>query len=158
MSSVNITEYMKKPECKYGVIFDGYPRYPRTLDNLIEFHNILNENKHNIDGIIEFKVDINKLVERVEGRLMHISSGRSYHVKYNPPKVAGIDDITGEVLVQRSNDNRESMYKRYNEYNDQTNPVINYYKENYNKKLLTISADKSIDDVFNEIKSFIYKL
>ena len=90
-----------------------------------------------IDRVIEFKVDDEILIERVEGRRIHAASGRSYHVKFNPPKVDGVDDITGEPLMQRKDDNAEVLKKRMGAYHGQTAPILDYYRQ---KNLL-----KSID-------------
>ena len=106
LKMLDLSGFMKKPECKYGVIFDGYPR---TLENVTDFHNIFNHEHHKVDGIIEFKVDISQLIERVSGRRIHQESGRSYHIKFNPPKKEGLDDITGEPLIQRKDDNEETI-------------------------------------------------
>jgi adenylate kinase len=82
-----------------------------------------------INKVIEFKVDEDILVERIEGRRIHTASGRSYHLKYNPPRVEGLDDITGEPLIQRKDDNVEALKKRMTAYNEQTSPILEYYRK-----------------------------
>jgi len=82
--------------------------------------------KH-IDRVLEFKVNDDILVERIEGRRVHPASGRSYHTKFNPPKVEGKDDITGEPLIQRKDDNAEVLRKRMAAYHGQTAPILEYY-------------------------------
>ena len=81
-----------------------------------------------IDKALEFKVDDDILIERIEGRRVHPPSGRSYHVKFNPPKVEGVDDITGEPLIQRKDDNAEVLKKRMGAYHNQTAPILDYYR------------------------------
>jgi adenylate kinase len=81
-----------------------------------------------IDRVLEFKVNDDILIERVEGRRIHVASGRSYHVKFNPPKVADVDDITGEPLIQRKDDNAEVLKKRMTAYHGQTAPILEYYR------------------------------
>ena len=82
----------------------------------------------NIDRVLDFKVNEEVLIERIEGRRIHQASGRSYHVTFNPPKVEGIDDVTGEPLMQRKDDTREALTKRMASYNTQTTPVLEYYQ------------------------------
>jgi len=95
------------------------------------------------------------LVERVEGRRVHVASGRAYHVKFNPPKEEGKDDITGEPLIQRKDDNAEVLRKRMQAYNSSTAPILNYYAQ---KNILqTIDAMQSIKDVNHQIDSSIYR-
>jgi len=81
-----------------------------------------------IDRVLEFKVDDGILVERIEGRRIHAASGRSYHTKFNPPKVDGVDDVTGEPLMQRKDDTKEALEKRMSSYHSQTAPILDYYK------------------------------
>ena len=86
------------------------------------------ESGKKIDKVIEFKVDDEILIERIEGRRIHKPSGRSYHVKFNPPKVDGKDDVTGEDLIQRPDDNAEALKSRMKAYHEQTSPILDYYK------------------------------
>ena len=92
-----------------------------------------------IDLVIDFNIDRSVLLERIEGRRIHKPSGRSYHIKFNPPKVEGKDDVTGEALIQRPDDNAESFNKRYDEYLAKTTPITDHYKKL--KTLVTINAD-----------------
>merc|ERR1711935_903562 len=91
-----------------------------------------------IDKVIEFAVDDEVLIERIEGRRIHKNSGRSYHVKFNPPKVEGIDDITGEPLMQRKDDNKEALATRMTAYHGQTAPILDFYKAQ--NKLFSVNA------------------
>jgi adenylate kinase len=95
------------------------------------------------------------LVERISGRRVHIPSGRSYHVKFNPPKVSGVDDVTGEPLTHRKDDTEEALRTRLKAYNTQTVPILSYYR---NKGLLTtVNADQAIDAVWRDISGSLQK-
>lgn len=107
-------ENMNTPECERGMLLDGFPRTTTQAEKL---DAMFKEQGKTIDKVIEFKVDEEVLAERIEGRRIHKPSGRSYHVKFNPPKVEGIDDITGEKLIHRPDDTREALSKRMVSYN-----------------------------------------
>lgn len=92
-----------------------------------------------VSKVIQFKLDDSVLVERIEGRRIHKASGRSYHIKFNPPKVAGKDDVTGEDLIQRADDNADALKKRLSEYHEKTNPVAAHYAKQ--GTLAVIKAD-----------------
>lgn len=104
---------MNQPECERGMLLDGFPRTTVQAEKL---DAMFKQSGKSIDKVVEFKVDENVLAERIEGRRIHKASGRSYHVKFNPPKVEGKDDITGEPLYQRPDDNREALGKRMSAY------------------------------------------
>jgi len=112
-----INENLDKPECEQSVILDGFPR---TVEQAQKLDKMFGARKINIDKVLEFKVDEEKLVQRIEGRRIHQASGRSYHIVNNPPKVEGKDDITGEPLMQRKDDNRDALKKRMGDYNKKT--------------------------------------
>ncbi len=106
---------LDQPECERGVLLDGFPRtdvQAEKLDKMFKNKGL------KIDKAIEFKVNDDVLIERIEGRRVHPPSGRSYHMKFNPPKVAGKDDITGEPLIQRKDDNAEVLKKRMHAYHN----------------------------------------
>lgn len=90
---------------------------------------MLENKKQSLDTVVELAIDDNLLVSRITGRLIHVASGRSYHKEFAPPKVPMKDDITGEPLVQRSDDNAEALQKRLVAYHKQTVPVVDYYKK-----------------------------
>ena len=116
---------MKQPECERGILLDGFPR---TVAQAQKLDDMMKKEKMNIDKVLEFKVDEEKLVERIEGRRVHPPSGRSYHVTFNPPKVADKDDVTGEPLIHRKDDTREALESRMKSYHKMTVPILDYYK------------------------------
>ena len=115
-----VKERIKAPDCAQGFILDGFPR---TLPQAEE----LRQAGIDIDFVIEVEVADDEILQRMSGRRVHPPSGRSYHITFHPPRVAGKDDVTGEPLVQRSDDNEETVKKRIATYHSQTKPLVNYY-------------------------------
>jgi len=140
------------PECQKGVIFDGFPRTTVQAKKLDE---ILAQSNTKIDQVFNFHIDDAVLVDRLAGRRVHEASGRSYHLKYNPPKVEGKDDVTGEPLIQRSDDRADAIATRLQTYHEKTTPVLNYYKDA--NVLSTLDANQPIQSVWSTISSKIFQ-
>ena len=115
-----IDERLKQDDCKNGYLFDGFPRTLAQADSL-------KNNGVPVDAVVEIDVDDNEIIKRMSGRRVHLSSGRTYHVTFNPPKEEGKDDETGEPLIQRDDDQEDTVKERLNVYHDQTEPLISYY-------------------------------
>jgi len=115
-----VSERIKEADCANGFLFDGFPR-------TIPQAEAMKAAGVDIDYVVEIDVPDEAIVERMSGRRSHPASGRTYHVKFNPPKVAGKDDVTGEDLVQRDDDKEETVLKRLEVYHSQTKPLVNYY-------------------------------
>ena len=115
-----VSERIKEADCANGFLFDGFPR-------TIPQAEAMKKAGVGIDYVVEIDVPDEAIVERMSGRRSHPASGRTYHVKFNPPKVAGKDDITREDLVQRDDDREETVLKRLEVYHSQTKPLVKYY-------------------------------
>lgn len=117
-----VKERIAQPDCKKGFLFDGYPRTIAQAE-AIKAAGVP------IDHIIEIAVEDAEILKRITGRRVHPGSGRVYHIEFNPPQVAGVDDQTGEPLIQREDDRQETVLKRLQVYHQQTKPLIGYYRE-----------------------------
>ena len=115
-----VKERIAQPDCAKGFLFDGFPRTIPQAD-------AMKAAGVKLDVVLEIDVPDEAIVERMSGRRAHLPSGRTYHVKYNPPKVAGKDDVTGEDLIQRDDDKEETVLKRLQVYQSQTRPLVDYY-------------------------------
>ena len=117
-----VKDRLKQPDCANGYLFDGFPRTIPQAD-------AMKEAGVTIDYVIEIDVPDEAIIERMSGRRVHQPSGRTYHVKYNPPKVEGKDDVTGEELIQRDDDKEETVKKRLAVYHEQTEVLVDYYNK-----------------------------
>jgi adenylate kinase len=117
-----VKERIKEPDCSKGFLLDGFPRTIPQAD-------AMKAAGINIDYVVEVAVDDEEIVQRLGGRRVHLDSGRTYHVSFNPPKVAGKDDVTGEPLIQRDDDKEHTIRARLKVYHDQTEPLIAYYSQ-----------------------------
>jgi adenylate kinase len=115
-----VKERLKLPDCANGYLFDGFPR-------TIPQAEAMRDAKVAIDCVLEIDVPAEEIIARMSGRRAHLASGRTYHVRFNPPKAAGKDDITGEPLVQRDDDREETVKKRLDVYQAQTRPLVDFY-------------------------------
>ncbi|NTX30580.1 adenylate kinase [Burkholderia pyrrocinia] len=115
-----VKERLKESDCANGYLFDGFPRTIAQADAMKDAGVA-------IDYVLEIDVPFSEIIERMSGRRTHPASGRTYHVKFNPPKVEGHDDVTGEPLIQRDDDKEETVKKRLEVYEAQTKPLIKYY-------------------------------
>ena len=115
-----VKDRIAQPDCAKGFLFD---RFPRTIPQA----DAMKAAGVKLDYVLEIDVPFEAIIDRMSGRRSHPASGRTYHVKFNPPKVEGIDDVTGEPLVQREDDKEETVKKRLQVYSDQTRPLVDYY-------------------------------
>lgn len=115
-----VKDRLTQPDCSKGYLFDGFPR-------TIPQAQAMKDAGVPIDFVLEIDVPFDAIIDRMSGRRVHPASGRSYHIKFNPPKVEGKDDVTGEPLIQRDDDKEETVCKRLQVYKDQTRPLVEYY-------------------------------
>jgi adenylate kinase len=115
-----VKDRLTQPDCSKGYLFDGFPR-------TIPQAQAMKDAGVPIDYVLEIDVPFDAIINRMSGRRVHPASGRTYHVTFNPPKVEGKDDVTGEDLIQRDDDKEETVRKRLQVYNDQTRPLVEYY-------------------------------
>lgn len=117
-----VKDRLKEADCKNGYLFDGFPRTIPQADAMKEAGVA-------IDYVLEIDVPDSAIIERMSGRRVHPASGRTYHVKFNPPKAEGRDDVTGEELIQRDDDHEETVRKRLSVYHEQTEVLVGYYNK-----------------------------
>lgn len=115
-----VKDRITQPDCANGFLFDGFPR-------TIPQAEAMKASGVDIEYVVEIDVDDGEIIRRMSGRRVHLASGRTYHVEFNPPKVAGKDDVTGEDLIQRDDDHEDTVKKRLDVYHGQTKPLVEYY-------------------------------
>jgi len=149
-----VKDRVAESDCKDGFLLDGFPRTIPQADAMREL-NI------DIDYVVEISVDDNEIIKRMSGRRAHLSSGCTYHTIYNPPKKEGVDDITGEALVQRDDDKEETVKKRLSIYHEQTEPLISYYQdysqrgESSSPKYVKVEGIGSVDSIREKVLAAI---
>lgn len=142
-----VKERIAKSDCANGFLFDGFPRTIPQAEALVAA-NI------DIDAVVELDLDDEKIVKRMSGRRVHLASGRTYHIVYNPPKVEGKDDVTGEDLVIREDDKEETVRSRLEVYHKQTEPLVAFYNDLAAKgktKYIKVDANRDVATIANEI-------
>ena len=117
-----VKERVAQPDCEKGFLFDGFPR------TVVQAEALKTE-QIPVDAVVEIDVEDDEIIRRMSGRRVHLASGRTYHIVFNPPKAEGKDDVTGEPLIQRDDDQEETVRKRLAVYHDQTEPLIDYYNK-----------------------------
>lgn len=144
-----VKERIAQDDCKDGFLFDGFPR-------TIPQAEALRDAGVDIDVILEIDVPDDEIVKRMSGRRVHMDSGRVYHVDFNPPAKEGVDDVTGEALIQREDDTEETVRKRLSVYHDQTLPLVIFYQEmeknNDGVKFVKIDGTASINEIVDNIR------
>jgi len=142
-----IQERLAENDCSEGFLLDGFPRTVPQADGLANMGI-------DIDHVVEIAVDDEEIVRRMAGRRVHLDSGRTYHLIYNPPKQEGLDDVSGEPLVQRSDDHENIVRDRLSTYHNQTAPLIDFYKDVASKspvKFNTIAGVGSVQDITSKM-------
>jgi len=147
-----VRERLENPDCEKGFLFDGFPR---TLVQAEALQSVLQEKGLTLDHVVEIAVEDEEIVKRISGRRIHQPSGRVYHVEFNPPKKPGVDDETGEPLIQRDDDSEVTIRQRLQVYHQQTAPLIEFYKniaaKNHIPAFHTVKGTGSVDQIFNSI-------
>lgn len=146
-----VKERITKDDCKNGYLFDGFPRTIAQAEGM-KAEGI------DVDYVVEIKVEDEPIIKRMSGRRVHMASGRTYHLEFNPPREEGKDDITGEPLIQRDDDQEDTVRNRLKVYHDQTSPLIKYYTEQANDngsntKYVSVNGMQDVKDVMQDILS-----
>ena len=135
-----VKDRLTQDDCQPGFLFDGFPR-------TIPQASAMDQAGVEIDAVVEIQVDDEELVQRITGRRVHPGSGRVYHVIYNPPKVADVDDVTSEPLVQREDDTEETVRDRLAVYYEQTAPLVEYYSGREGIRYVAINGQGSVEEI-----------
>jgi adenylate kinase len=139
-----IEERIAQDDCANGFLLDGFPRTIAQAQGLADMGIT-------IDNVIEIVVDDEAIVKRMAGRWTHAASGRSYHSEFNPPKVTGVDDLTGEALSQRDDDKEETVRKRLHVYQEQTKPLVDFYSAMQGVQFNSISGIGAVEEITQKV-------
>lgn len=143
-----VKDRIMEDDCANGFLFDGFPRTIPQAQAMLDSDVA-------IDVVLEISVDDETIVERMSGRRVHLDSGRVYHVINNPPLIDGLDDVTGEPLIQREDDKEETVRKRLQVYHEQTKPLVNFYRnlqaEGNEVKVLRIAGIGSVEEIRDKV-------
>lgn len=145
-----VEERLNEPDCARGFLFDGFPRTIPQAESMRRARLRLNY-------VLEIEVPDEDIIERMSGRRCHVASGRTYHVKFNPPRVEGRDDVTGEALVQRADDNEATVRERLQIYHSTTRPLVDYYTkwaatgDRLAPKVVKVSGVGSVEEVRDRV-------
>jgi adenylate kinase len=151
-----VKERIKKADCQKGFLFDGFPRTIPQADAMKDAGVA-------IDAVVDINVPDAEIIKRMSGRRVHLASGRTYHITFNPPKEKGKDDVTGEALIQRDDDQEETVRNRLDVYHAQTEPLIDYYKnwessgESAAPKYIRIEGVGKVEEIRDQIYSALDK-
>ena len=143
-----VKERIAQPDCEQGCIFDGFPR-------TIPQAEALDQAGVKIDHVLEIAVPDESIIERMSGRRFHMDSGRSYHTKYNPPKEPGVDDVTGEPIIQREDDKPEVVKDRLSTYHAQTEQLVNFYSDQQAVEFNRVDGTQPIDEVKSQVQAIL---
>ena len=141
-----VKERLEAPDCEGGCLFDGFPR------TIPQAHAMVDEGI-TIDHVLEIAISDDEIIKRLSGRRVHLGSGRIYHVDYNPPADSGVDDETGEPLIQRDDDQEDTIRKRLSVYHDQTRPLVDFYRELEDVDYHQLDGVGAVGDITRHIMS-----
>ena len=151
-----VKERIKEADCQKGFLFDGFPRTIPQAD-------AMKDAGVSLDAVVDINVPDTEIIKRMSGRRVHLASGRTYHITFNPPKEEGKDDVTGEALIQRDDDQEETVRNRLDVYHAQTEPLIDYYKnwessgESAAPKYIRIEGVGKVEEIRDQIYSALDK-
>ena len=143
-----VKERIEEVDCIDGCLFDGFPRTIPQAQAMVD-------EQIGIDHVLEISVSDEEIINRLSGRRVHPGSGRIYHVEYNPPKQAGVDDQTGEALIQRDDDSEQTVRNRLGVYHDQTRPLVNFYRELEGVEYHQLDGVGAVNDITRHIMSVL---